>query len=205
MYRRNSVGLLIKLCIFAGYALVLAACGINTIPTQEEKVNSAWAMVEVQYQRRADLIPNLVSTVKGAAAQELDVFSRIAELRTGGPSKLPQSFLGTLSNDPEKLQLFLQHQEQLGSGLGRLLAIAEAYPELKSNQNFLTLQSQIEGSENRISVARRDFVLAIENYNVTLKTFPGVLWKKWLYPDAEPLDQYFESQSGSDTAPIVEF
>ncbi|HBK19149.1 MAG TPA: hypothetical protein DDZ38_10960 [Gammaproteobacteria bacterium] len=191
--------------MLAGFFLLLPACGINTIPTQEEKVNSAWAMVEVQYQRRADLIPNLVSTVKGAAAQELELFSRIAELRTGGPQKLPQSFLGTLSSDPEKLRLFLQHQEQLGSGLGRLLAIAEAYPELKSNQNFLTLQSQIEGSENRIAVARRDFVVAIERYNVTLKTFPGVLWKKWLYPSAEPVEQYFESQSGSDSAPIVEF
>ena len=191
--------------MLAGFFLLLPACGINTIPTQEEKVNSAWAMVEVQYQRRADLIPNLVSTVKGAAAQELELFSRIAELRTGGPQKLPQSFLGTLSSDPEKLRLFLQHQEQLGSSLGRLLAIAEAYPELKSNQNFLTLQSQIEGSENRIAVARRDFVVAIERYNVTLKTFPGVLWKKWLYPSAEPVEQYFESQSGSDSAPIVEF
>lgn len=196
---------LMRVCMLAGFFLLLPACGINTIPTQEEKVNSAWAMVEVQYQRRADLIPNLVSTVKGAAAQELELFSRIAELRTGGPQKLPQSFLGTLSSDPEKLRLFLQHQEQLGSGLGRLLAIAEAYPELKSNQNFLTLQSQIEGSENRIAVARRDFVVAIERYNVTLKTFPGVLWKKWLYPSAEPVEQYFESQSGSDSAPIVEF
>ena len=199
------MGSLIRLCMLAGFFLLLPACGINTIPTQEEKVNSAWAMVEVQYQRRADLIPNLVSTVKGAAAQELELFSRIAELRTAGPQKLPQSFLGTLSSDPEKLRLFLQHQEQLGSGLGRLLAIAEAYPELKSNQNFLTLQSQIEGSENRIAVARRDFVMAIERYNVTLKTFPGVLWKKWLYPSAEPVEQYFESQSGSDSAPIVEF
>jgi LemA protein len=199
------VGSLMRVCMLAGFSLLLPACGINTIPTQEEKVNSAWAMVEVQYQRRADLIPNLVSTVKGAAAQELELFSRIAELRTGGPQKLPQSFLGTLSSDPEKLRLFLQHQEQLGSGLGRLLAIAEAYPELKSNQNFLTLQSQIEGSENRIAVARRDFVVAIERYNVTLKTFPGVLWKKWLYPSAEPVEQYFESQSGSDSAPIVEF
>ena len=199
------MGSLMTLCMLAGFFLLLPACGINTIPTQEEKVNSAWAMVEVQYQRRADLIPNLVSTVKGAAAQELELFSRIAELRTGGPQKLPQSFLGTLSSDPEKLRLFLQHQEQLGSGLGRLLAIAEAYPELKSNQNFLTLQSQIEGSENRIAVARRDFVVAIERYNVTLKTFPGVLWKKWLYPSAEPVEQYFESQSGSDSAPIVEF
>ena len=199
------MGWLIRLCMLAGFFLLLPACGINTIPTQEEKVNSAWAMVEVQYQRRADLIPNLVSTVKGAAAQELELFSRIAELRTGGPQKLPQSFLGTLSSDPEKLRLFLQHQEQLGSGLGRLLAIAEAYPELKSNQNFLTLQSQIEGSENRFAVARRDFVVAIERYNVTLKTFPGVLWKKWLYPSAEPVEQYFESQSGSDSAPIVKF
>ena len=199
------MGSLMRVCMLAGFSLLLPACGINTIPTQEEKVNSAWAMVEVQYQRRADLIPNLVSTVKGAAAQELELFSRIAELRTGGPQKLPQSFLGTLSSDPEKLRLFLQHQEQLGSGLGRLLAIAEAYPELKSNQNFLTLQSQIEGSENRIAVARRDFVVAIERYNVTLKTFPGVLWKKWLYPSAEPVEQYFESQSGSDSAPIVEF
>ena len=199
------MGSLIRLCMLAGFFLLLPACGINTIPTQKEKVNSAWAMVEVQYQRRADLIPNLVSTVKGAAAQELELFSRIAELRTGGPQKLPQSFLGTLSSDPEKLRLFLQHQEQPGSGLGRLLAIAEAYPELKSNQNFLTLQSQIEGSENRIAVARRDFVVAIERCNVTLKTFPGVLWKKWLYPSAEPVEQYFESQSGRDSAPIVEF
>ena len=168
-------------------------------------MNSAWALVGVQYQRRADLIPNLASAVKGAAAQELEVFSRVTELRAGAARRLPQSFSETGRTDPQKLQLFLQQQANLESGLGRLLAVGEAYPELKPNQNFLALQSQIEGSENRVAVARRDFALAIERYNVTFKTFPGVLWKKRLYPSAESIEQYFESQKRSDSAPVVEF
>ena len=137
-------------------AVLLSGCGINNIPTYDEQVKAAWAQVENQYQRRADLIPNLVETVKGFAKQEQDTLVAVIEARAKATSI--QVDASTL-NQPEKMRQFEQAQQQLSGALSRLMAVSERYPDLKSNQNFLALQSQLEGTENRIAVARRDFIL----------------------------------------------
>lgn len=159
-------------------ALNLAGCGVNTIPTQEERARAAWSEVLNQYQRRNDLIPNLVETVKGYAQQERDVFTQVTEARAKATQvKVDASTL----TDPEAFKRFQDAQAQLSGVLGRLLAISERYPDLKSNQNFLTLQAQLEGTENRIAVARRDYIEAVRAYNTELKTFPGIIWATVLY------------------------
>src|SRR5215207_2057068 len=135
-------------------ALSLAGCGLNSVPTAEEQVNAAWGNLQSEYQRRADLVPNLVNTVKGYAQQERSVLTEVTEARARASSI--QLNAGDLS-DPAKVQAFNNAQSQLGGSLGRLLATFEAYPDLKSNENFLTLQSQLEGTENQIRVARRDY------------------------------------------------
>src|SRR6201988_724026 len=156
-----------------GVGLTLSACGYNTIPTLEEQAKARWADVQNQYQRRADLIPNLVETVKGYAAQEKSVLTAVTEARAKATSiKVDASTI----TDPAKLKEFQDAQNQLSGALGRLLAVSEAYPDLKSNQNFLALQSQIEGTENRIAVARRDYVDAVRQFNTALRTFPTVVW-----------------------------
>jgi LemA protein len=150
-------------------ALLLSGCGINTIPTYEEKAKAAWSDVQNQYQRRADLIPNLVETVKGYARQEEKVLTEVVEARAKATQmKLPADIL----TDPEKFKQYQDVQGQLGAALGRLIAITENYPDLKSNQNFLALQSQLEGTENRIAVARRDYIDAVRLYNTELKDLP---------------------------------
>src|SRR5690606_10270823 len=159
--------------ILMAWLTLLTGCGINTIPTLDEEVKAAWSQVENQYQRRADLIPNLVETVKGYAAQEKETLTAVTEARAKvGSMQVDQSVI----DNPEQLQQFEQAQRQLGSALQRLMVVVERYPDLKSNQNFLALQSQLEGTENRISVARRDFILATERYNTEIRTFPGKIW-----------------------------
>ena len=148
-------------------ALFLSGCGINTIPTLEEQAKGTWGEVQSQYQRRADLIPNLVSTVKGYAQQERDVLTEVTEARAKATQIQVNSDQLT---DPEALRRFQEAQAQLSGALGRLIAISENYPDLKSNQNFLALQSQLEGTENRISVARRDYIQAVQNYNTEVRT-----------------------------------
>src|ERR1700729_2564729 len=153
------IGLLAALL---GIAFAVSGCGYNTIPTLEEQAKARWGDVQNQYQRRADLIPNLVETVKGYAAQEKTVLTEVTEARAKATSvKIDASTIA----DPDKLKQFEDAQNQLSGALGRLLAVSEAYPDLKSNQNFLALQSQIEGTENRISVARRDYVEAVRQFN----------------------------------------
>src|SRR3954463_16045239 len=153
--------------------LSLSACGYNTIPTLEEQAKAKWGDVQNNYQRRADLIPNLVATVQGYAKQERDVLTSVTEARAKATQvKVDASQL----TDPEKLKQFQDAQNQLSGALGRLLAVSERYPDLKSNQNFLALQSQLEGTENRISVARRDYIQAVQAYNTEVRTFPGRLW-----------------------------
>src|SRR4029077_12756930 len=153
--------------------LTVSACGYNTIPTDEEAAKAKWADVQNNYQRRADLIPNLVATVQGYAKQEKDVLTAVIEARAKATQvKIDVSQL----TDPDKLKQFQDAQNQLSGALGRLLAVSENYPDLKSNQNFLALQSQLEGTENRIAVARRDYIEAVRVYNTELRTFPGVLW-----------------------------
>ena len=181
---------------FAALALValalgLAGCGVNNIPTNEEKAKAAWSEVLNQYQRRAELIPNLVETVKGYAQQEKDVLTQVTEARAKATSIQVDASTVT---DPEKFQQFQNAQAQLSSALGRLIAVSEAYPDLKSNQNFLALQSQIEGTENRIAVARRDYIDAVRVYNTELRTFPGVLWAMTLYRNNQPMQTFTISE-----------
>ena len=159
-------------------ALSLAGCGLNSVPTAEEQVNAAWGNLQSEYQRRADLIPNLVSTVKGYAQQEKSVLIEVTEARAKATSI--QLSADDLS-DPAKVKAFNDAQGQLGSSLGRLLATFEAYPDLKSNENFLTLQSQIEGTENQIRVARRDYNESVRGYNTRIRTFPDAIGAKIFY------------------------
>ncbi|OLO10426.1 hypothetical protein BTW10_14795 [Chromohalobacter japonicus] len=183
-------------------AVSLTGCGINNIPTLDEQVKSAWSQVENQYQRRADLVPNLVETVKGFADQEQETLTAVIEARSKATSiNIDADSL----DDPEKLKQFQQAQGQLTGALSRLMAVSERYPELKSNQNFLALQSQLEGTENRIAVARRDFIQAVEQYNTEIRTFPGRLWHGLLYSDM-PIRENFEATAeNADQAPEVEF
>jgi LemA protein len=181
-------------------AISLAGCGLNSVPTAEEQVNAAWANVQSEYQRRADLIPNLVNTVKGYAQQERTVLTEVTNARARASSiQLNASDL----DDPAKVQAFNQAQTQLGSSLGRLLATFENYPDLKSNQNFLTLQAQIEGTENSILVARRDYNESVRAYNTRIRTFPDAIGAKVFY-GAKPKVP-FEAAAGAQEAPKVDF
>ncbi|TWI57635.1 LemA protein [Pseudomonas duriflava] len=191
-----------KLAFFAIVASLLSGCGINNIPRYDEQVKSAWAQVENQYQRRADLIPNLVETVKGYAKQEQDTLTAVIEARSRATSI--QVDANTL-NDPQKLQQFDQAQQQLSGALSRLMAVSERYPDLKSNQNFLALQSQLEGTENRIAVARRDFIAAVERYNTEIRTFPGSIWHKILHSDLPIRENFQATAPNADQAPKVNF
>lgn len=180
---------------------LLAGCGINTIPTLQEQTKAAWSEVLNQYQRRADLIPNLVETVKGFAEQESKVLTDVVEARAKATQvQLPSDIL----NNPEAFQKFQEAQNNLSGALGRLLVVVERYPDLKSNQNFLALQSQLEGTENRIGIARRDYITAVRDYNTELRTIPGRWWRALLYPDAEPM-QNFTVAEGTTEVPEVKF
>ena len=181
--------------------VMLAGCGINTIPTLQEQAKAAWSQVLNQYQRRADLIPNLVETVKAYAAQESKVLTDVVEARAKATQvQIPPDIL----NNPEAFQKFQDAQNGLTGALSRLLAIVENYPDLKSNQNFLALQSQLEGTENRISVARQDYITAVRDYNTEIRTIPGRWWRALLYPDAEPM-QNFTAAEGAEKPPEVKF
>lgn len=183
------------------FGLTVAGCGYNNIPTYEEQAKAKWADVQNNYQRRADLIPNLVATVQGFANQEKNVLTAVVEARAKATQvKVDASQL----TDPEKLKQFQDAQSQLSGALGRLLAISENYPELKSNQNFLTLQSQLEGTENRIAVARRDYIEAVRVYNTELRTFPGAIWAKMFFPSNKPMVEFAASES-MQTPPQVKF
>ncbi len=184
-----------------GLALSLAGCGVNNIPTLEEQAKARWSDVQNQYQRRADLIPNLVETVKGFARQEEKVLTEVTEARANATKVTIDASKLT---DPEAVKKFQDAQAQLSGALGRLLAVSENYPDLKSNQNFLALQSQLEGTENRIAVARRDYIAAVQAYNTELRTIPGKWIAGWLYPEAKPMAA-FESAPENQSAPKVSF
>ena len=180
---------------------MLAGCGINTIPTLQEQAKTAWCEVLNQYQRRADLIPNLVETVKGYASQESKVLLEVTEARAKATQvQIPPDIL----TNPDAFQKFQEAQGQLTGALSKLLAITEAYPDLKSNQNFLALQSQLEGTENRIAIARRDYITAVKDYNTEIKTIPGRWWRALLYPDAEAM-QNFTVAEDKTKVPEVKF
>ncbi len=181
--------------------LLLAGCGVNDIPTYEQAAKAKWSEVLNQYQRRTDLIPNLVETVKGFATQERTVLEAVTAARASATQvKVDAS---TITN-PAVFKKFQETQAQLSGALGRLLAVSERYPDLKSNQNFLALQSQLEGTENRIAVARRDYIEAVRVYNTTLVTFPGRIWASLLYSGNKPMEE-FTIDDAAKQVPQVKF
>ena len=189
--------------IAAPLALVLmvSACGVNTVPTQEESAKAAWAEVQNQYQRRADLIPNLVESVKGAAAQESKVLREVTEARAAANSiQLSPDQL----RDPEAMARFSEAQNRVTAALMPIRQLQEAYPDLKTNENFLALQSQIEGTENRIAIARRDYNGAVQGYNTTIRTFPSLIAAKFIY-GAEPMEPFKATAPNAEAAPAVKF
>lgn len=181
--------------------LAVAGCGVNNIPTFEEQAKASWSNVLNQYQRRADLIPNLIETVKGFAAHEKAVFKEVVEARAKATSyQIPKDIL----SNPESFKKFQEIQGSLAGALGRLIAVSERYPDLKSSQNFLTLQTQLEGTENRIAVARGDYINAVKRYNTELKTYPGRWWAKFLYPDQQAMER-FTVDAAKTELPKVKF
>ena len=195
MTLRRMAGLLL-----VAMAAVLSGCGVNAIPSYEEQAKAAWSQVQNQYQRRADLIPNLVETVKAAANFERSTLEAVINARAKATQPIPADIL----TNPEAMQKFQQSQGELTSALSRLMVVVEQYPELKANQNYLTLQAQLEGTENRISVARRDFIDAVRQYNTELKTIPGRWWAALLYPDAKEMAQ-FQVDEAATEVPKVDF
>jgi LemA protein len=189
---------ILAVCVLA---LGLYGCGVNNIPTFEEQAKADWAQVQNQYKRRADLIPNLVETVKGFAAQERETLEAVVKARAvATQATLPPELL----TDPAAFQKFQQAQGQLGGALSRLLVTVERYPDLKSNQNYLKLQDQLEGTENRIAVARRDYIEAVRKYNTELVTLPGHLWAMVMYSDKKQM-QTFTAEPEAANVPQVKF
>jgi LemA protein len=189
------------LFVLALLSVSISGCGYNTIPTLEEQAKAKWSDVQNQYQRRADLIPNLVATVQGYAKQEKDVLTSVVAARAKATSV---SVDPSQLTDPDKVKQFQDAQAQLSGALGRLLAVSENYPELKSNQNFLALQSQLEGTENRISVARRDYIEAVRAYNTSLKTFPSLIWAATFFRANKPMTEFAATET-AQTPPQVKF
>ena len=196
MFKSIPLTLLAMLSLFT-----LSGCGINNIPTYDEATKAAWSQVENQYQRRADLIPNLVETVKGFAKQEKDVLVQVTEARSKvAQMQIPKDII----NNPQAFKQFQQNQDGLSSALARLMVVVEKYPDIKSNQNFLALQSQLEGTENRISVARRDYIETVQKYNTEIRTIPGRWWAALMYPDAK-VKENFTAPAESQKNPEVKF
>ncbi|WP_260597405.1 LemA family protein [Sphingomonas endolithica] len=183
---------------FIGLAATLSGCGINSVPTAEENAKARWADVQNQYQRRADLIPNLVSTVKAAGAQEKDILVQVTQAR-GAASQVKLS--GEQLSDPAAVANFERAQSAVTLSLQRL---QEAYPELKSQGNYTTLMSQLEGTENRIGIARNDYNTAVQAYNTRIRTFPDAIGAKVFY-GAKPLVPFQATTPGAETAPTVNF
>jgi len=191
---------LLALALFL-VAATLSGCGVNTIPTLDEQAKAAWSEVLNQYQRRADLVPNLVETVRAYAAHEKDTLTAVTEARAKvAQMQVPADIL----TNPEAFKAFQQNQSLLTQTLSRLLAVSERYPDLKANQNFLSLQSQLEGTENRIAVARRDYIEAVRQYNTELRTIPGRWIAAIFYPDAT-VKENFTAESGAMSVPKVDF
>jgi LemA protein len=190
-----------KLAAALGLALVLAGCGVNNIPTKDQAVKARWADVQAAYQRRSDLIPNLANTVAAYAKQEQTVLTQVTQARASATQvKVDASTI----TDPAKFAEFQQAQDKLSGVLGRLMAISENYPELKSNQNFLALQSQLEGTENRIEISRRDYNAAVQDYNTELVTVPGSLWAATFYRSYKQATP-FAASTAAQSAPVVSF
>ena len=188
-----------KLAAAFGLVLALAGCGVNTIPTKDQAVKARWADVQAAYQRRSDLIPNLANTVAAYAKQEQTVLTQVTQARASATQvKVDASTI----TDPAKFAEFQQAQDKLSGVLGRLMAISENYPELKSNQNFLALQSQLEGTENRIEISRRDYNGAVQEYNTELVTIPGSIWAATFYKSYKQATP-FAASAAAQSAPTV--
>ena len=181
-------------------ALSLTSCGINSVPAAEEEAKAKWADVEAQFQRRANLIPNIAEVAKGAAESERAILTEVTEARARATSV---NITGDDLNDPAKMEQFAAAQGQLGQGLGRLLASFEAYPQIQSNQNYIALQSQLEGTENRIAVALRDYNEAVRKYNTTIRTFPDTIGANIIH-GAEPMVPYKAVTEGAEAAPVLD-
>ena len=192
---------IIRAGIITGLALGVSACGVNTIPTKEEAVKAKWGDVENQYQRRSDLIPNLVASVKGAAAQERGTLVEVTEARAAA-NKI--SLTPDQLRDPAAVDAYNAAQARVGAALIPLRQLQEAYPDLKTNENFLQLQSQLEGTENRITVARRDYNEAVQGYNTEIRTFPSIVAAKVIY-GAKPIAPFKATTAGAEAAPAVAF
>ncbi len=195
MRKSKALSGILILFIFSSFY----GCGYNTLVSLDEKVNQAWAQVQNQYQRRMDLIPNLVKTVEGVANFEKSVMTQVTEARShvGQMTLKPEDL-----SDPDKFAQYQKAQDQLGSALSRLLVVSENYPQLKANENFLQLQSQLEGTENRIAVERKKFNEAVQEYNTSTRTFPRVIVAKMFgFKEKE----YFKAKEGSENAPDVKF
>jgi len=184
--------------VMLGIAVAFTSCNYNDLVEEQEEVNQAWSEVENQYQRRMDLIPNLVNTVKGYAAHEENTLTQVVEARSNASSITIQAEDLT----EENLARFQQAQDALSQGLGRLMAVAEAYPDLKANENFQELQAQLEGTENRIAVARRNYNEEAQEYNAEIRKFPTLIYAGWFGFEKKP---YFQAATGADKAPTVEF
>lgn len=194
---RRTAAVMAVLCL----ALIVGGCGVNNIPTYEQSAKAAWSEVLNQYKRRSDLIPNLVESVKGFADQERKVLTDVTEARSRATStQIPPDIL----TNPEAMKKFQEAQNTLGGALRQLMIVVERYPDIKSNQNFLALQSQIEGTENRIAIARRDYIQAVRQFNTEISTFPGRLWKVVLYPSAKEMAA-FDIPPDEMKAPKVDF
>jgi len=190
-----------RIAVLGVLGFALAGCGINKIPAQDEQVKAAWSQVQNQYQRRADLVPNLVSTVKGYAAHEKGTLTAVIEARAKAMQvTVPKDVL----ENPQAFQKFEQNQGQLTQALGKLMVLSENYPQLKADQNFLALQAQLEGTENRISVARRDYIDAVRSYNTLLRTIPYRWTAAIFYPELKPY-QTFSTSEKNQSAPSVQF
>jgi len=193
--------MLVRLLAILVTASVLAGCGINNVPRLDEQVKASWSQVQNQYQRRADLIPNLVETVKGYAAHESETLEAVIAARAKATSmQLPEN----ITQDPAAFAQFQENQAQLSSSLARLMVVVEQYPNLKADQQFLALQSQLEGTENRIAVARKDYIETVQAYNTELRTVPGRWIAAVFYPDAD-VKPTFAASEPAQQAPAVKF
>jgi LemA protein len=190
-----------RLAILLVAPLALGACGLNAIPTKEERAKTQWSEVQNQYQRRADLIPNLVATVKGYAAQESNVLIGVSQARANAMQVRSDA---SITTDPAAFQRYAAAQQNLSLALAPLRVLQENYPDLKSNENFMALQSQLEGTENRIAISRRDYNEAVRDLNTTLRTFPQIIWAKTVYSSSKPM-QLFQATSTAQSAPTVDF
>ena len=202
MLNRQSIRV-VPFALLIAATLALSGCGINTIPTYEQDAKAKWSEIQNQYKRRADLIPNLVESVKGFADQEKSVLTGVTEARakaTQAQITLPPDIL----TNPEAMKKYAEAQNQLTGALRQLLAVSERYPDIKSGQNFLALQSQLEGTENRIAISRRDYIQSVQQYNTELNTFPGRIWKSILYSSAKDMAT-FEVPEKEREMPKVDF